>query len=509
MVLVAGLVNGVTLAQIVAAASSTVYVSNLQPSWTAVNGGGVYSAYIGPPAYDYVSPGSTAIYLGRQSGIIKAGLNVDADGHYWDEGLFGFQPDVTVNEFAANTLSYDVVNQEGTNPVWMTIEIDTGVLGDRSDNVVYQFVPTTNPAGWHTVDAGAGQWQKWNNNDGDVTGNPLISLSDVVAAHPGLNVVRTYLRLGMGDSYHGTGLGTVAWIDTITIGGVMYDFVIPSGTTPWTLNIVNGSTTYPMTQTEFESLPQVTINVTDMHGTHDWTGVPLWRLVSKVDGSNGTFNDALAATNYSVKAVAIGDSYTRCVGPTASGTTIAHNDNLIVANMMDGSPLPVDSAPLKIVGIGLISSRFVSKLASIEMVYIVNVTAGTHGTSTPVGNTMDVDGVVGARFNSNQTFSITPEPGYHVDALTVDGVSLPGATSYSFNGVNANHTIAASFALGLPQPAWDLNGDHTCNIGDVVKVGLRWGNTGTAGWIPEDLNKDGVINIGDVVILGLNWGQTW
>ena len=203
--------------------SIPIYVDNLQPSWTAAGGGGVFSAYVGPPAYGYVSPGTTAVYVGREAGIIKAGLNVDPDdGHYWDEGLFGFQPTVTIDEFAARTLAYDVVNQEGTNPVWMTIEIDTSVPGDRNDNTVYQFVPTTNPAGWHTVDAAAGQWQLQVSNNG--TG-PMMTLSEVAAANTGLNVVRAYLRLGMGDSYHGTGLGTVAWVDKATISGVTYDFV--------------------------------------------------------------------------------------------------------------------------------------------------------------------------------------------------------------------------------------------------------------------------------------------
>jgi hypothetical protein len=68
--------------------------------------------------------------------------------------------------------------------------------------------------------------------------------------------------------------------------------------------------------------------------------------------------------------------------------------------------------------------------------------------------------------------------------------------------------------LNLPtpppaQPEWDLNGDQVCNIGDVVKVGLHWGETGNDGWIPEDLNNDGTINIGDVVVIGLYWGETW
>ena len=214
------------------AADTIVLVDNLQPSWTAPGGKGVYSAYYGPPYYTAgpVSPGITALYDGREAGIIKAGLTVDPiSGIYKDEGLFGFVPNITIDSFAAGTLSYDVQNQYGENPVWMTTEIDTGVVGDRTDNTKYQFVPTTNPAGWHTVNAAAGLWQKWNDNQGDVTGNPLISLSAVAAAHTGCNVIRTYLRLGMGDSYHGiAGLGTVAWVDKATIGTVTYDFVVPT-----------------------------------------------------------------------------------------------------------------------------------------------------------------------------------------------------------------------------------------------------------------------------------------
>jgi parallel beta-helix repeat protein len=58
-------------------------------------------------------------------------------------------------------------------------------------------------------------------------------------------------------------------------------------------------------------------------------------------------------------------------------------------------------------------------------------------------------------------------------------------------------------------PSWDLNGDGVCNIGDVVVIGLHWGEIGAPGWIPQDLNNDGVINIGDVVVLGLHWGESW
>ena len=63
--------------------------------------------------------------------------------------------------------------------------------------------------------------------------------------------------------------------------------------------------------------------------------------------------------------------------------------------------------------------------------------------------------------------------------------------------------------LQMTAPVWDLNADNVCNIGDVVKIGLVWGQTGAPGWIPEDANNDGLINIGDVVFIGLHWGETW
>ena len=93
---------------------ATVAVNNLQPSWDATGGGGVFSAYAGPPDYTYVSPGTTDVYDGREAGIVKDGLTVDQTyGDYEDEGLFGFKPTATIDVFAAGPVTYDVENQAG------------------------------------------------------------------------------------------------------------------------------------------------------------------------------------------------------------------------------------------------------------------------------------------------------------------------------------------------------------------------------------------------------------
>ena len=81
-------------------------------------------------------------------------------------------------------------------------------------------------------------------------------------------------------------------------------------------------------------------------------------------------------------------------------------------------------------------------------------------------------------------------------------VGLPTTTTTTTTTVTTTTTPTSA-------PVWDLNGDHVCYISDVVKVGLKWGLTGSSGWIPEDINYDGLINISDIVVLGLHWGQTW
>ncbi|MDD5702631.1 MAG: metallophosphoesterase, partial [Dehalococcoidales bacterium] len=106
--------------------------------------------------------------------------------------------------------------------------------------------------------------------------------------------------------------------------------------------------------------------------------------------------------------------------------------------------------------------------------------------------------------------TIDPEAGTaSVQIMRVADVSTDGTQVVT---VYPPGTVYDSFTLThtvITQPDWDLNGDKVCDIGDVVVLGLRWGETGTQGWIPQDLNSDGIIDIGDVVVLGLHWGQTW
>jgi uncharacterized repeat protein (TIGR02543 family) len=70
----------------------------------------------------------------------------------------------------------------------------------------------------------------------------------------------------------------------------------------------------------------------------------------------------------------------------------------------------------------------------------ISASAGANGSINPVGD-------VPVTYGSNQSFTITPDAGYHVADVLVDGLSVGAVTNYSFTNVTANHTIAASFAI--------------------------------------------------------------
>ena len=64
--------------------------------------------------------------------------------------------------------------------------------------------------------------------------------------------------------------------------------------------------------------------------------------------------------------------------------------------------------------------------------------AGTGGTISPSGEMTVSQG-------TSKTFTITPNAGYRVSIVYVDGVSIGAVTSYTFSNVNADHGIWVEF----------------------------------------------------------------
>ena len=78
--------------------------------------------------------------------------------------------------------------------------------------------------------------------------------------------------------------------------------------------------------------------------------------------------------------------------------------------------------------------------------YTIKATAGTGGSISPSGN-------VSVREGRDRTFTITPDKGYAISNVKIDGKSIGAVKSYTFENVRRTHTIEVIFtkANGNPQ----------------------------------------------------------
>ncbi len=73
-----------------------------------------------------------------------------------------------------------------------------------------------------------------------------------------------------------------------------------------------------------------------------------------------------------------------------------------------------------------------------QITYNIVATVGAHGTIDPAGTVV-------VNYNDDQTFTITPDEGYQIATLKIDGEEVDTASTYTFEKVVANHTISATF----------------------------------------------------------------
>ena len=73
--------------------------------------------------------------------------------------------------------------------------------------------------------------------------------------------------------------------------------------------------------------------------------------------------------------------------------------------------------------------------------YTIKATAGAGGSISPSGN-------VSVREGGDQTFTITPDKGYAVANVKIDGKSIGAVKSYTFENVSRPHTIEVIFVKG-------------------------------------------------------------
>jgi hypothetical protein len=138
----------------------------------------------------------------------------------------------------------------------------------------------------------------------------------------------------------------------------------------WTLVLI-GPYSDNMTRGSFESglnckTANHAANWTDSNN-NVWSGMPLWYLIGWIDDKGDVnrmeFNDTLAKQGYTVNVIT-GKGYSEAF----NSSTISRNNNIILANRLNGAPLPEPYWPLRLVGSGLKSDEMLSNVVKIQMI---------------------------------------------------------------------------------------------------------------------------------------------
>ena len=126
---------------------------------------------------------------------------------------------------------------------------------------------------------------------------------------------------------------------------------------------------------------------------------------------------------------------------------------------------------IEIAGIGTVS--YGSSYSNIAIPTSYNITSilGANGSILP-------SGVVSVASGENKSFIITPDSGYSVSTLTIDGSHYTPDTYFLFNNVSSPHTISVTFDLSIitptvTSPTHTLVVDTTATLGaNVTSLGV-------------------------------------
>ena len=112
--------------------------------------------------------------------------------------------------------------------------------------------------------------------------------------------------------------------------------------------------------------------------------------------------------------------------------------------------------------------------------------------ATGVGGTIAPSGIVMVDYGANQTFTITPDTGYHIEDVIIDKASIGSVNTYTFSNVTTGHSVGAAFAIDVYNEGYIIdNGDTTTShtgmwyiSGGILPYGTNslWSRNGTYTW---------------------------
>ena len=170
-------------------------------------------------------------------------------------------------------------------------------------------------------------------------------------------------------------------------------------------------------------------------------GTPLPGMLVTAQAVTGSWTGASATTTDSMSKYGYGPSFYVPAWDSGGGAGAKNGDK--IAFFVNGQPALLYDV---LAGTTSTTYTFVSGGSTklnliVNLQYKITATADPNGSITPAGQVM-------VKYGTSRTFTITPDPGYLILDVRVDGVSNPDAVatgSYTFTSVTRDHTIHATF----------------------------------------------------------------
>jgi len=187
------------------------------------------------------------------------------------------------------------------------------------------------------------------------------------------------------------------------------------------------------------------------------SGTEQWTATSGTSGtvSSSTDLSPLYYHQYKVSFAVIGEGST-----SPAGSNVWENAGSLFIRATPDAGYTFSSWSSSSGSITFNNANSASATATIEGTGAITALFATGNCNCTIVVTQSADGVITpgttiVNYGGSQAFTITPNTGYSIASLTVDGNQVAAASSYVFTNVVGNHTITATFKLtsaSTPQP---------------------------------------------------------
>ena len=135
----------------------------------------------------------------------------------------------------------------------------------------------------------------------------------------------------------------------------------------------------------------------------------------------------------------------------------------------------IDEVLIDGVSIGVVTTYTFTDIDQDHTLYAVFTQQTYTLTAIPAANgSISPQGEITLSSGASQSFTFTPDPGYEIDEVLIDGVSVGAVTTYTLTDINQNHTLQASFQEHIPAQIYYSITTSAAQGGEITPNGKIW-----------------------------------